>query len=291
MRSLTSLALALALAAGVAACGGGDAPIERPVTFGGDRPVQLQVPAGFSDDGSYPLVMILHGYGAGGFVQQNYLMLGDLADREDVLVLAPDGLVDSTNRQYWNADPACCDFASSGVDDVAYLGGLIDDVMASWPVDRSRVALIGHSNGSFMAYRMACDRADVVTQIAGLAGLGPTTPCTPSQPVQVLHIHGTADSTVPYEGGDFGSVRAPGAVATVAAFATRNGCQGAPAGAGTKDLDSNLDGAETTVAVTGDCPATGAADLWTIEGGAHLPALSAGFDDELTGWLRAHPRP
>lgn len=279
---------AVAAGAALLACGGEPGP--RPTTFGGDRPVTLQAPADLDEGRRYPVVMILHGYGANGFVQQGYLRLGDLADREDVLVLAPDGTTDSGGSQFWNADPACCDFGQTGVDDVGYLGGVLDDVRAAWPVDPARVAVIGHSNGSFMAFRMACDRADVVTAIAGLAGLGPTAPCAPARPVHVLHIHGTADATVPYDGGEFAGVITPSAAASVAAFAAHNGCTGAPAPAGTIDLDSGLPGAETTVTVTAGCPADGAADLWTIEDGGHIPGLSAGFVDELTGWLRDHRR-
>ncbi len=285
---MSKAAVIFGLALAVAACGS-EPPVDRPINFGGDRPVQLQVPAAFDDGVDYPLVMILHGYSAGGFVQQAYLGLGNLADAEGMLVLAPDGTVDSIDNPFWNADPACCDFDRTGVDDVAYLGGLIDDVMAAWPVDPARVTLLGHSNGSFMAYRMACDRADVVTSIAGLAGLGPTAPCSPAQPVHVLHIHGTADGTVPYDGNN--GVGSPGAVATVAAFAERNGCQGGPTAAASKDLVASIPGAETAVEVTGGCPGAGAADLWTMEGGGHLPSLTSSFVPELLAWIAAHPRP
>lgn len=234
--------------------------------------------------------MILHGYGANGFVQQAYLKLANAADQYDALVLAPEGTVDATDRQFWNADPACCDFAQTGVDDVAYLGGVLDAVIAAWPVDTAKVSLIGHSNGSFMAFRMACDRADVVTAIAGLAGLGPSVACEPSADVNVLHLHGTSDDTVPYEGGDFGGTQSPGAIATVDAWATRNGCSGAASDTGRLDLDSGLAGEETVVRTTAGCPASGAVELWTLEGGEHLPAINDAFPVELMGWINAHPR-
>jgi polyhydroxybutyrate depolymerase len=265
-------------------------PVERPTTFGGERPVQLQVPAAFDETRTYPLVVVLHGYGANGFVQQAFLKLGTAPDTYGVFVLAPDGLVDSNNSQFWNADPACCDFGGTGVDDVAYLGGLIDDVMEAWPVDPAQVSLIGHSNGSFMAYRLACDRADVVTSIAGLAGLGTSTPCTPSAHVSVLHIHGDADATVPYEGGNVGAATSPSAVVTVEQWATRNGCTGTAAVSGRLDIEDGLAGDETVVTVTAGCPLDGAAELWTLEGGGHLPSINAAFPDELMGWLRARPR-
>ena len=53
---------------------------------------------------------------------------------------------------------------------VAYLRAIIRDVMARYPVDRRRVFVVGHSNGGFMAYRMACEASDLVTGVVSLAG-------------------------------------------------------------------------------------------------------------------------
>lgn len=285
---LASLALASLTLAPLLACGGDDAPVERPTDFGGARPVALQVPRDFDETKTYPLLVILHGYGANAFLQQGYFKLNDAATARQMFILAPDGTTDSGGSQFWNSGPECCDFGASGVDDVGYIGGLIDDVSAAWPV--ADVAILGHSNGAFMAYRMACDRADVVSAIVGLAGHATTTPCAPTAPVHVLHIHGTGDATVPYETGLFSGIESPGAVDSVAAWATRNGCTGAPTPSGTKDVDALQAGAESTVDITGGCPATGAAELWTIPDGTHIPQLAATFPDDLTAWLAAHHR-
>jgi polyhydroxybutyrate depolymerase len=130
----------------------------------------------------------------------------------------------------------------------------------------------------------------VVTAIAGLAGLGPIDPCTPSGPVHVLHIHGTADAVVPYAGGDWGGVNVPGAVESVAQAAARNGCAGGTTAGTAMDLDREIAGNETAVAVTNGCPADGAAELWTIEGSSHVPPFTDAFVPELTAWLAAHAR-
>jgi len=291
MRTLVaSVAVASLL---LAACagdddGGGAPDPERPITFGGARSVMLQVPSTFDPARTYPLLLILHGYSGNGFVQQAFLGLQGVADREELFVLAPDGTVDSQGKQFWNADPVCCDFGNTGVDDVAYLGGLIEDVRAAWPVDPARIWVVGHSNGSYMAYRLACERADVVTAIAGLAGAAASVPasCTPSRAVHVLHMHGTDDDTVPYE--DAG-VRL-GALTSVTQWAGHDGCTGAIAAAGRKDLDDGLPGDETAVDAFAGCPADGVVELWTIEGGGHLPALAPSFPAELLGWLGAHTR-
>jgi polyhydroxybutyrate depolymerase len=277
-----------------AACGGTAAtPDAAPTILGGARPVKLQVPSSVQPGMTYPLVVVLHGYGANGYVQEAYLGIRDWPTAHDAFVLAPDGTIDSSGKEFWNADPVCCDKDHTGVDDVAYLGGLIDTVIAERPIDPARVFLVGHSNGAFMAYRMACDRADVVTAIAGLAGAAASTPstCNPSRPVSILHMHGTADTEVPYAGADGEGLHEPGAVESVAQWAAHDGCTGALTPGPSLDLVQSLPGAETQTNATAGCPPGAAADLWTITGGTHLPDMQPGFPDDVWGWLDAHARP
>ena len=44
------------------------------------------------------------------------------------MLVMPDGKVNTLGYQYWNATDACCDIFGSGVDDVAYIAGLIEEV-------------------------------------------------------------------------------------------------------------------------------------------------------------------
>ena len=61
---------------------------------------------------------------------------------------------------------------------------------------------------------------------------------------------------------------------------------------GRLDLVSTLPGTDTTVRrYTGGCKAGGSAELWTIEGGAHVPELSDHFTKLTVEWLLAHPKP
>jgi polyhydroxybutyrate depolymerase len=257
-----------------------DEPAERPTSFGGARPVMLQVPAQLDEGREYPLVLVLHGYGANGFLQQAYFGLGDLATRGDAFVLAPEGTVDSTSRQFWNADPVCCDFGHLAPDDVGYLGGLIEDVADSWPIDPGAVFLIGHSNGAFMSYRLACERSDLFAAIVGLAGNAASVPCQPAQPVSILHVHGTADDVVPYSG----------AVPSVTQWAGLDGCGGARTRGADLDLEVGLAGAETKVEATSGCASGVAVDLWTMEGAGHVPTFGVTFPQVAWKWLTEHRR-
>ena len=54
------------------------------------------------------------------------------ADALGFLYLMPDGTKDATDNRFWNANDACCDFGKTGVDDDAYLMGLVDEISAKY---------------------------------------------------------------------------------------------------------------------------------------------------------------
>ena len=177
----------------------------------GELPVH--VPSSYSAAAPAPLIVLLHGYTSSGAGQDTYMQVSALKDAYGFILVAPDGTrEDSGNRpRFWNASAACCNFAGSTVDDVAYLTGLIDAVKADYAVDDKRVYLFGHSNGGFMAYRMAHEHGDAIAAIASLAGADQSRPRPePPEPVHVLQIHGTADTAIPYEGGGFRDEPVPG---------------------------------------------------------------------------------
>lgn len=272
---------------GTGGAGGGELP-----PIGGDRPVDVTVPENLAPGAKAPLVILLHGYGVSGLVEDLYMGLRPLSKSMGFFYAVPTGTIDSQGSYFWNATDACCNFDGSTVDDSAYLAGVIDEILARYPVDPKRVFLVGHSNGGFMSYRMACDHAGKIAAIASLAGgmwLDPSK-CKPSEPVHVLQIHGTDDDTVPFDG-QAGAY--PGAEGAVQSWATLDGCAlTADTGAPPLDLDTKIDGAETTVErYTQGCQAGGSAELWAIQGGSHIPQIADGFRQSVVGFLLAHPKP
>lgn len=255
-----------------------------------DRPYGLLVPAGYDGSQPVPLVLLLHGYGANGNVQAAYFGLNALAESEGFLLAYPDGTVDSGGRAFWNATDACCDFDGTGVDDVAYLTAVLDDVQGQYNVDPKRVYAVGHSNGGFMSYRLACDitpRLAAIVSLAGATWLDPGM-CNPTGTISVLQVHGDMDTTVPYDG----AAGYPSATGTVAQWATKNGCSGPLEVAAKRlDIDDGLAGDETMIARHSGCPAGAAAELWTIVGGGHIPNLSPNWATSIYAFLSAHPRP
>jgi polyhydroxybutyrate depolymerase len=85
----------------------------------------------------------------------------------------------------------------------------------------------------------------------------------------------------------------PGAETTVADWVTFDGCATAPdTSAAPLDLDTQLPGAETTIERwEKGCKSGGSAELWTIQGGSHLPSIGDTFREDMIDFLFAHPKP
>jgi polyhydroxybutyrate depolymerase len=169
------------------------------------------------------------------------------------------------------------------------LRGLVEEIQAAYNVDAKRIYFTGHSNGSYMSYRLACDHADLIAGIAGLAGAMwlDTSKCPAAEPVNVLHIHGDMDTTVGYNGGN----GYPGATTSLAFWAQRNGCGETPIEGTPLDIEGSIAGAETTVSSYSGCMPGGAAELWTINGGGHVPMIGENWMPTMLDWLLAHPKP
>src|SRR5262249_45644628 len=126
----------------------------------GPRPASVYVPAAAPNE-ALPLVLLLHGYGSTGSELEGIMRFGAVAESKRFLYCFPDGTKDKNGAQFWNASEACCDGFDTGVDDSGYLQGLIEAIGTRFPLDRKRVFVVGHSNGGFMAYRMACEHSDI----------------------------------------------------------------------------------------------------------------------------------
>jgi polyhydroxybutyrate depolymerase len=271
------------------------------------RPYRAVVPSQVNLQKAYPLIIVLHGLGHSGRDIERYYQLDPFVEPRGVLLAYPDGTRERPNRRsnwrslhqrFWNATDVCCDFAGSGVDDVAYLDAVIDDISGKYRVDSKRIFIMGISNGGYMAYRFACDRAARVAAIVSQAGAMWTdvTRCKPSSPVAVLHIHGTADEMIPYGGGRTVGGNGPPVISAhqaVADWVKFDGCAPAPdVSAPAMDLisDESPPGpAETTVEKWTGCRGV---ELWTMHGAPHSPALNyPAWPTILLDWLMAHPKP
>ena len=267
---------------------------ETKLVLGGDRPATLLLPEAADRAQPRPLIVLLHGYSSRASEADAYFQFSQWVEPGQFGLLLPDGTVDEINNQFWNGTPECCDIFGAEVDDVAYLKSLIEEARQIAAFDQ--IFAVGHSNGGFMAYRLACEDVPGLTGIVSLAGAAFADPddCRVPTPLSVLQIHGTKDADVLYEGGrlpahpDPDRAPTPGAKASVLRWAERAAC----------DLDAyeQLSPIDTDTAVAGDETSrlryqTGCADdvrveLWTIEGGGHIPFVwDTDFTPGILEWL------
>ncbi|CND54553.1 conserved lipoprotein%2C LpqP [Mycobacterium tuberculosis] len=171
-------------------------------TFG-HREFLLHMPAKVSDgtwkDGKPAdppaLVIALHGGLANMSKMEDLSGFDKLSDEHGFLVAYPDGFMTT-----WNAGD-CCGAAKIGdIDDVGFLSKLIDKLTGAGLADPKRVYVTGFSNGAGMAYKMACEKPGKVAAIGVVEG-ALVTPCDPDRPVSAMIFHGTADRSVPFNGG------------------------------------------------------------------------------------------
>jgi len=263
------------------------------------RPFKEQVPKAYDKSKATPLLLLLHGYGVSGAIQLAYFSFDGLVDTRNVIIAYPDGTLDADKKRYWNATDACCGTGKSPPDDVAYLTAVVHDVQKRYNVDPRQIFVAGHSNGGFMAHRLACERADLFASAVSLAGAQwmDVSKCKPSRPVSIAQVHGDGDTTIGYAGGtivefDGSKVKYPSAAETVADWAKLDGCTGALADTGKPlDIESNLAGTETKVSKYAGCPAGVSVELWTIVGGAHAPTFGPAWGPSVLDFLQAHPMP
>ncbi len=254
------------------------------------RPARLRIPSSYDGEAPLPLLLLLHGYTSTSARQDEYMGFSRHIDTDRYLLLLPEGRRDRSGAQFWNATDACCDIYKVGGDDVSYLVGLIGEAQGAYAIDAERVWVIGHSNGGFMSYRLACDGAPIAA-IVSLAGseFADGSVCEDASPLRVLQIHGDQDQIIDIDGtaslgpglGGF-----PSALEVVERWARRGGCELSPEAGVRQDLDRFLPEEDTVVLVyASGCEAGAGAELWTIVGGSHIPALRADFAEQVVGWL------
>ncbi len=257
-------------------CAGAAAPPEGVVTQqvevdGTPRTYLLAAPRSYSAMRPVPLVLNFHGYASNAVQQAAYSRLNELGSRRGFLVVTPEG---SGSPARWTLPDAF-----PGVDEVAFVRALLDELGGRWCVDEERVYAIGMSNGAAFAALLACELDGRIAAIAAVAGINLLEPCDSGGPVSVIAFHGTADAVVPYAGGRiFDRFEARPVPEVVAGWAEHNRC----------DSEANDVRVSEHVRhrVYGECPAGSAVRLYIVDGGghtwpgaAHLPPLGPVTDE------------
>lgn len=149
-----------------------------------------------------PVLFFLHGLGDNITRIDNEFHFSQIADEFGWAIVVPQ----ARNEGYgtmWNAG-----LMSSSTDDSGFLMALLDSLGTQYPLDMDSVFFTGFSMGGFMTHRMAIEYGDRITACAPVSGLITFSMAAQSAvPMRMLHIHGTSDPVVGYDGGSqyFGS--------------------------------------------------------------------------------------
>lgn len=162
-------------------------------------------------------IMYFHGYqGSAEEVIADPALLA-VARRLGVALIAPDGAGHSWS---YPGSPA------RHRDEFAFIGQVLDDVTARFPVDPDRILASGFSQGGSMVWYLACRMPARFAAFAPIAGAfweplpercdGPRPP--------LIHVHGTSDTTVPLAGRTLRSGARQGDVFRSFAILAPGGC-------------------------------------------------------------------
>ena len=152
-----------------------------------------------------PLVVVMHGSGENGAQVRMETGYGfdRLADEHGFAVVYPNAYTFD-----WDDCSKVGDFSVNGgdVDDVGFLGALVDKLISEIGVDRGRVFATGVSAGGFMSIRLALEAPSRYRAVAAVSANMPTpenSKCKPAgQGISVMIMNGTKDPLVPFNGGE-----------------------------------------------------------------------------------------
>ncbi|WP_233576240.1 alpha/beta hydrolase family esterase [Saccharopolyspora rhizosphaerae] len=168
--------------------------VAREVVSGGiTRTYLMHVPETYLPFLPTPAVLSFHGHTRDAAYQEQ---LSEFSETNAIAVY-PQGLVGTDGETAWQGAPYSAD-----VDDVRFVGDLLDQLQQETCVDRTRVYAAGKSNGGGFTGVLACRMSDRIAAFAPVAGAfyPQGGDCNPSRPAPILNFHGAVDTTIPYDG-------------------------------------------------------------------------------------------
>ena len=170
------------------------------------REYLVYIPNSYDAEIPTPVVMNFHGFG--GLVNY-YISEADMrstADAENFILIYPQGS-QMNGVAHWNSYPTGGN-NKSNADDLGFVEKMIEQINTEYNIDNERIYAVGYSNGGMMAYGLSRYKSDLIAAVASVSGVMLDSGGTPNRPIPVLHLHGTSDGTIPYDGsGDYLSVQ------------------------------------------------------------------------------------
>lgn len=180
---------------------------QRSLSFGGtQRDYFVYAPRSVQNGEPAPMVLALHGGGANASRFADRMGLVNMAEKYGMILVVPQALGRPGAKRgggSWNANSITpSGYAeNTGINDIGFVDALLRSAQGTYSVDPSRVYAMGFSKGGMMAYHAACVLPGRIKAIAAVSATLSARNCPNPQGVSVLHIHGTNDQNVPFNGG------------------------------------------------------------------------------------------
>lgn len=237
---------------------------------GSNREYYKYLPTNFdASTESLPLVVIMHGIG-GTALQLTGGQYNLTADTARFIPVYLQGKLNAYNQTSWNNGT----LLGSTENDVLFISDIIDEMKVLHNIDLSRVYVTGISMGSIMTYkamRHLDDRIAAVSCHIGTMSSEEITGYAPTHAIPAQHIHGTLDTTVPYDSAPFPSLSL--VPETLTKLKTVNGWNGDSTITAIPDV---LADGITIDKIVYDC--TTPLEFWRMNNGGHI-FLIPGIND------------
>jgi polyhydroxybutyrate depolymerase len=175
----------------------------------GIREYVIHVPTTCTKTKPAPLVIMIHGFGGTAVNAAKETSWSAKADQESFIIVYPEATRPNrlkpqnfrTNPQAWNDGSGRFHAAIENIDDVAFIGELIDKIAEEYAIDFERIFITGFSNGASMTFRLGAELSQKIAAIAPVAGTSWIENPNPQPAISVCYITGTTDTLNPINGG------------------------------------------------------------------------------------------
>jgi polyhydroxybutyrate depolymerase len=163
-----------------------------------DREYILYVPNSYDGITAVPLMINFHGYNGSASEYMAWADMRPEADSENFILVYPQGSC-LEGSSHWNPCPSGGDNKSS-IDDFGFVEAMINEIANQYNIDMERIYVAGYSNGGMMSYGLAHFRSDLISAVASVSGAMLDCEGPSNHPIPVLHLHGTSDDVISYDG-------------------------------------------------------------------------------------------
>ena len=173
----------------------------REIVVAGDvRSYLVHVPEGLSDTHPVRLILAFHGRGIDAEGMVRLCGMSELAEREGFIVVYPNGRPELIGGRGWSLDYDA-NALVTGSAELPFVEFLLDQLIREYEIDADHVYALGFSNGGMLCYALARWMSERFTAIGSVAGIVDFAPFELRTPISIIHIHGTRDRFIPFQGG------------------------------------------------------------------------------------------